>query len=69
MVAVGEKTGALDQLLPLIGEHYDSDAGYTIRNLATTLEPVMLVMVAALVFFLALAVFLPLWDMVSLIRR
>lgn len=69
MVAVGEKTGALDQLLPLIAEHYDSDAGYTIRNLGTTLEPVLLIVVAALIFVLALAVFLPLWDMVSLIRR
>jgi len=69
MVAVGEKTGALDQLLPLIGEHYESEAGYTIKNLATTLEPVLLVVMAVLVFVLALAVFLPLWDMVSLIRR
>jgi type II secretory pathway component PulF len=69
MVAVGEKTGALDQLLPLIGEHYDTEAGHTIRNLATTLEPVLLVVMAVLVFFLALAVLLPLWDMVNLIRR
>ncbi|MFQ5881103.1 MAG: type II secretion system F family protein [Candidatus Methylomirabilales bacterium] len=69
MVAVGEKTGELDQLLPVIGEHYDSEASYTIRHLTTYLEPILLVVMAVLIFFLALAIFLPLWDMVRLIRR
>ncbi|MFQ5840683.1 MAG: type II secretion system F family protein [Candidatus Methylomirabilales bacterium] len=69
VVAVGEKTGELDSLLGRISEHYDMETNYAIRNLATTLEPILLIVVAVLLFFLALAVFLPLWDMATLIRK
>lgn len=69
MVAIGEKTGALDTLLAAIAEHYENEANHTIKNLPTIIEPLLLVTVAICVLFLALAVFLPLWDMVSLIRR
>jgi len=69
MVAVGEKTGEMDSLLQRISEHYDMEADYTIKNLATALEPVLLVFVGGMVFFLALSVFLPMWDMVRLVRR
>ncbi len=69
MVAVGEKTGELDELLQRISDHYDREADYTIKNLATALEPILLLFVAAMVFFLALAVFLPMWDMVKFVRR
>jgi len=69
MVAVGEKTGELDELLQRISSHYDREADYTIKNLATALEPILLLVVGAMVFFLALAVFLPMWDMVKLVRR
>lgn len=69
MVAVGEKTGELDGLLQRISEHYDMEADYTIKNLATALEPILLIVVGTMVFFLALAVFLPMWDMVKLVRR
>ncbi len=66
---MGEKTGELDTLLPAIAEHYDTDANYTIRNLPTIIEPMLLIGIASLVLLLALAVFLPLWDMAKLIRR
>lgn len=69
MVAIGEKTGALDTLLAAIAEHYENEANHTIKNLPTIIEPILLVAVAICVLFLALAVFLPLWDMVNLIKR
>ena len=69
MVAVGERTGELEALLLKVSEHYDREADYAIRNLSTALEPILLVIIGGLVFFLALAVFLPMWDMVRLIRR
>lgn len=69
MVTVGEKTGALETLLQAIAEHYENEANHTIKNLPTIIEPILLVVVALFVLFLALAVFLPLWDMVKLIRR
>lgn len=69
MIAVGEKTGELEGLLLKVSEHYDREADYAIRNLSTALEPILLVIIGAMVFFLALAVFMPMWDMVRLIRR
>jgi MSHA biogenesis protein MshG len=69
MVAIGEKTGALDTLLGSIAEHYETEANHTIRNLPTIIEPILLATVAGLVLLLALAVFLPLWDMVRLVKR
>jgi type II secretory pathway component PulF len=69
MMAVGEKTGELETLLLKVSEHYDRETDYTIRNLSTALEPILLVVIGAMVLFLALAVFLPMWDMVRLIRR
>jgi type II secretory pathway component PulF len=69
MVAVGERTGALDTLLVAIAEHYETEANHTIKNLPTIIEPILLIVVATFVLFLALAVFMPLWDMVGLIRK
>jgi type II secretory pathway component PulF len=69
MMAVGEKTGELETLLLKVSAHYDRETDYTIRNLSTALEPILLVVIGAMVLFLALAVFLPMWDMVRLIRR
>jgi MSHA biogenesis protein MshG len=69
MVAVGERTGELEALLLKVSEHYDREADYAIRNLSTALEPILLIIIGSMVFFLALAVFLPMWDMVRLIRR
>jgi MSHA biogenesis protein MshG len=69
MVAVGERTGELEALLLKVSEHYDREADYAIRNLSTALEPILLIIIGSMVFFLALAVFMPMWDMVRLIRR
>jgi len=69
MIAVGERTGELEGLLAKVSEHYDREADYAIRNLSTALEPVLLVVIAAMVFVLALAIFMPMWDMIRLIRR
>ena len=69
MIAVGERTGELETLLAKVSEHYDREADYAIRNLSSALEPILLVGIAAMVFVLALAIFMPMWDMVRLIRR
>jgi type II secretory pathway component PulF len=69
MVAVGEETGALDEMLTKISEYYDLEVEYAIRNLSTTLEPVLLVALAGAILFLALGIFLPIWDMISALKR
>lgn len=61
--AIGEKTGALDEMLESMGEHYDLEVQYTIKNLTTLLEPFLLVMIFGMVTIFALAIFLPIWNM------
>ena len=69
MVAVGEETGALDDMLTKVADYYDLEVEYAIKNLATTLEPVLLVFLAGGILFLALGIFLPIWDMMKVMKK
>lgn len=69
MVAVGESSGSLDEMLLKVSDYLDQEAAYSIKNLTTTLEPVLLLIIFGMVLFLALAIFLPMWDMVKLTGR
>ena len=69
MVAVGEESGGLDDMLEKAAEYYEQEVDGTIRNLTTTLEPVLLAFIFFIVLFLALAIFLPMWDIVKVVRR
>ena len=69
MVAVGEASGSLDEVLDKVSDYYDQDIDYAIKRLSTLLEPVLLCLLAGFVLFMALAVFLPMWDMASVMTR
>jgi MSHA biogenesis protein MshG len=69
MVAVGEETGALDTMLTKVSDYYDQEVEFAIKNLSTSLEPVLLVFLAGMVLFLALAMFLPIWDMIHALKK
>lgn len=62
LIGIGEKTGTLSEMLDLVVTQYDMDIRYTLKNLTTMIEPVITVVVAVGVLFLALAVFLPIWN-------
>jgi type II secretory pathway component PulF len=65
MVSVGEETGKLDEMLLRVADHLNTEVDYTIRNMSTLLEPMLLSVIFGMVLFLALALFLPMWDMVK----
>ncbi len=69
MLAVGEETGSIDKMLLRVARYYDQDVDYTIKNLSTAIEPVLLVVLGAAVLFTALAVFLPLWNLMNAFRH
>ncbi|MEK6790640.1 MAG: type II secretion system F family protein [Deltaproteobacteria bacterium] len=69
MVAVGEDTGNLDEMLDKVAQYYDQEVDASIRNLTTTLEPVLLGFIFVVVLFLALAIFLPMWDIIKVVKR
>ena len=68
MLAVGEETGALDQLLEETAEHYQAEVAFELKRLADAMEPLMISVIGVLVAVLALGVFLPLWDLSSAAR-
>ena len=63
MVAVGEETGAIDELMEEIAGMYDQDVEYQVKNLSAQIEPILIVAIGAMVLMLALGVFLPIWDL------
>jgi MSHA biogenesis protein MshG len=70
MLGVGEEAGSIDSLLAEVAGFYEREVDYDIKNLAQTIEPVLIVAIAGMVLVLALGVFLPMWDMASVkIRR
>jgi len=69
MVGVGEDTGNLDEMLDKVAEYYDQEIDASIRNLAATLEPVLLGFIFVIVLFLALAIFVPMWDIIKVVKR
>lgn len=69
MVAVGEETGKVDELLFRVSEHYKQQVDYTVKNLTTLIEPVFVAILGAGVLLMALAVLLPMWNLVALLRK
>jgi len=65
MVAVGEETGRVDELLAEVGDYYEREVDYDLETLTARIEPLLLVVVAAMVLVLALGIFTPMWDMAS----
>ena len=63
MIAVGEETGAMDELLEEIAAMYDQDVEYQVKNLSAQVEPFLIVAIGGMVLVLALGVFLPIWDL------
>jgi len=65
MLALGEETGALPELMDESADYYKREVNYDLENLAAALEPLLIITVGAVVLVLALGVFLPMWDMVA----
>ncbi|CAK0744169.1 MSHA biogenesis protein MshG [Gammaproteobacteria bacterium] len=62
MIAVGEETGDLDNLMQEVAEMYDHEVEYEVKNLGDRIEPILLVGLGIMVMILALGVFMPLWN-------
>jgi type II secretory pathway component PulF len=69
MLAVGQETGAIDKMLVRVARYFDRDVDYAVKNLSTAIEPVLLAVLGAAVLFTALAVFLPLWNLMNAFRH
>ncbi len=63
MIAVGEETGELDDLMQEVAELYEREVEYEVRTLSEQIEPILIIALGVMVLILALGVFLPIWDL------
>ena len=68
MLSVGESSGTLDEMLMRVKEYYDIEVENSIKKLSTYVEPTLTLFLRVVVPFLALAAFLPWWNVASLFR-
>ena len=69
MIAAGENSGALDEMLLKVADFFNKEAERKIDKFATLLEPLLILALAGVVLFVALSIFLPMWDMTKLAGR
>jgi MSHA biogenesis protein MshG len=63
MIAVGEESGALDDMMKEVSDMYQGEVEYELKTLAQQIEPILIVALGIMVMILALGIFLPLWDL------
>ncbi|WP_324002575.1 MSHA fimbrial biogenesis protein MshG [Aeromonas dhakensis] len=68
MIAVGEETGQVDDLLHEAAEYYEREVDYDLKSLTARIEPLLIGIVAVMVLILALGIFTPMWDMMRAVR-
>ena len=68
MMEVGEKSGKTDELLSFVSAYYEDIASSMIKNLTTLIEPMLIFIIGGMVLVLATGVFLPVWNLVNVVK-
>lgn len=68
MIAVGEQTGGLDEMLTKIADFYDEEVDVAVGALLSLMEPVMIVVLGVIVGGMVVAMYLPIFDMVNAVQ-
>jgi MSHA biogenesis protein MshG len=68
MIAIGEQSGSLDEMLGSVAEHYDVEVEYAIKGLTSMIEPIMTLFLGGAVVIMAFGIFLPMWNMVGMVQ-
>jgi type IV pilus assembly protein PilC len=68
MIGVGEETGAMDTMLSKIADFYEDQVGAAVKQLASILEPVMIILVGGMVGFIVISMYMPLFKVYDSIK-
>jgi general secretion pathway protein F len=68
MVAVGEKSGELEEMLRRVAQIYDGEVDRKVTRLTSLLEPIMILMMGLVVLFIVVAILLPIFEMGQMVR-
>lgn len=69
MLAIGEESGKIDEMMRAVATHYDSEVEYAIKGLSESITPILIVGLAVVIGFFALAIFMPMWDLTQLATK
>ena len=67
LITVGENTGSLEEMLTELSKHYDTEVNLAVDELTEWIGPILIIALGAVVLFFALAIFLPMWDLVKFV--
>jgi type IV pilus assembly protein PilC len=68
MVAIGEESGNIEEMMRQVSIHYDDEVSYAVKGLSDAIGPILIVGLAAVVGFFALAIFMPMWDLTKMVK-
>ena len=68
MIAVGERSGEMEEMLRRIGQIYDGEVERVITRFTSLLEPIMILVMGVIVFFIVVAILLPIFEMGQMVR-
>ena len=68
MIAVGERSGEMEEMLRRLGHIYDGEVDRVITRFTSLLEPIMILVMGVLVFFIVVAILLPIFEMGQMVR-
>ncbi|MBI2602065.1 MAG: type II secretion system F family protein [Deltaproteobacteria bacterium] len=63
MVAVGETTGALDEMLGKVSDFYEEEVDLAVKTMLSMIEPIMIVLIGGIIAFIVIAMYLPIFEM------
>lgn len=69
MIMVGEETGNISGMLLEVADFYESEIDAELKNLASVIEPFLIVIIGIMVLILALGIFLPMWNLSSVMEK
>lgn len=69
MVTIGEKSGTLEDMLAKVAGYFERESDYTIANITPLLEPILIFGLAGIMLVFALAIFLPMWDLIKVYQH
>ncbi len=68
MIAVGERSGEMEEMLRRVSQIYDGEVERVISRLTSLLEPIMILVMGIIVFFIVVAILLPIFEMGQMVR-
>ena len=69
LMSIGLESGSLETMLNEVGNHYVKEVTYRSRQLTTIIEPILTLILGAFVLVLALAMFLPMWNLIHVLKQ